>query len=232
MLEHPPEHVARQQAHVFGENAENEAVDEMRNGFRVVPAFPESLREGGEAARRLLGQPLARLARAQPFGVEEGRGEEIACRAVCQVLDVEGMHLLDGVGPVGVDPEPRHVRHGQERRVLERDGVLLQLGKGPVEVLLRTFVLPREAFAAPDVGPAFTAGRLAGTLLEGKPFAFRVGGDRIGDAEQGAEVVEVRLRGGALLELDAAPLGDEVVRLHLTRAFMNIPPRAGAERPG
>ena len=40
LFQHPREHVAGQQAHVVGEHAEDEPVDEVRDRVRVVAALP------------------------------------------------------------------------------------------------------------------------------------------------------------------------------------------------
>ena len=82
VLQHPPEHVVRQQAHVLGEHAEHQPVDEMRDGLGVVAALAEPLGQGGELRGRLLGQELAGLARAQPLRFEEGRAQQVAGRTV------------------------------------------------------------------------------------------------------------------------------------------------------
>jgi hypothetical protein len=67
-------------------------------------------------------------------------------------------------------------------------------------------VLPAEAPAHPDVGPAVAApAGLAGAALE----AVVVGVARLGDAEQFAKVVEPGLRAGALGEWVVLPEGDD-----------------------
>ena len=43
LLQHPREHVIGQQAHVVGEQAEHEPVDEVRDRVRVVTALPQPL---------------------------------------------------------------------------------------------------------------------------------------------------------------------------------------------
>ena len=71
-------------------------------------------------------------------------------------------------------------------------------------------VLPGEAVALPDVGPTLAAGVPAGAAFEAVAFAGGVGVGRRGLAEEPAEVDEVLLGGGALLELGGAPFGDEL----------------------
>ena len=68
MLQHPREHVPRQQADVVGEHAEDEPVDEMRHRLRVVAALSQRLRHRRERRRRALRE---RLPRPQPLGVRE-----------------------------------------------------------------------------------------------------------------------------------------------------------------
>ena len=57
-----------------------------------------------------------------------------------------------------------------------------------------------EATLAPEFGSAFIDGGFSRALFESEPVAFGLAGDGGVGAEQGAEVVEVRLRGGAYLE--------------------------------
>lgn len=119
------------------------------------------------------------------------------------------MDLRDGVGPVGVDEDAVHIGDDQERRVLQRYGVLLDLGQGAVDVLGLAFVFPGEAVLAADIGPTLAASGLGGAFFEGEGVAFGVFGDRVLDAEKLAEVDEMGLGGGALLQLDRPPSGDE-----------------------
>ena len=208
-LEHVQEQGVGQQAHVLGEHAEHQAVDEVGDGLGIMAAFAQALGEGDEAAGGLLGQRLAGLARPEAFGVGEGGGEQVAFGAVEQVVQREGGDLLDGVGPVGVDHDPVHVGGDQERRVLQRVLVAEELAVGGFERDAEALVLPAEAAAPPDVGPAAAAGGLARALLEGE--AVVGGGGRVVDAEKRAEVVEVAVGVAALVPGRGAPLGDEVL---------------------
>ena len=67
----------------------------------------------------------------------------------------------------------------------------------------------REAMALPHIRPAPRAGVLARPALEAVTRARRVGLGRRGFAEQAAQVDEVLLAPGALLQLRSPPLGDE-----------------------
>ena len=179
LFQHSREHVAGQQAHVVGEHAEHQPVDEVRHHVRVVAAFPERLRERRERLRRLLGERLPRLARPQPLRVRERPLEPVARRGVGQVVEAELVRLADAVGPVGADPEPLHVRDDQQRRVLQRQRVQAELAEGGVEVRPLALVLPCEVVALPDIGPAVAARVLAGAPLEAVRLAGRV---RLGPA--------------------------------------------------
>ena len=63
LLQHPREHVIGQQAHVVGEHAEHEPVDEVRDGMRIVASLPQRLRDGCERRRHTLGERLPGLPR-------------------------------------------------------------------------------------------------------------------------------------------------------------------------
>ncbi len=139
--------------------------------------------------------------------------EDAALVGVEQVVERERIGLLDGVGEVGADLDRGQVRHDQQRRVLERLAVLEELVVGLAKVRVPALVLPGEGPTLPDVGPALAALLLGGALLEGEPLArgIRVGGR--GMADEAAEIDEVLLRGGALLQVGSvAPLVDERAR--------------------
>ncbi len=78
-VDHGREIVAGQQLHIFGEHAEDQAVDEMRDGLRIVAALAQAVGDGDEARGGLFGQGSPGLVGFQAFGVGEGvRG---GCRA-------------------------------------------------------------------------------------------------------------------------------------------------------
>ena len=166
----------------------------------------------GKGSRGTLGELLAGLAGPQPLGVRERPLELVTGRRVHQVVDRELVSLADAVGPVGADAKPRHVGDDQQGRVLQRQHVLPQLSECRVQVGVLALVLPGEVVALPHVGPTAAARVLARAALEAIMLAGGVvfGWRRL--AEQPAQVDEVLLRRRALLELDGAPLGDELVR--------------------
>ena len=225
VLQHPGEHPVRQQAHVLGEHAEHEPVDEVRHRLGAVAAFAQRPGEPGEGRRRALGQRLPALARAQPLGVRHRPLELVPPRRVGEVVERELVGLAHAVRPVGADAEPHQVRDDEERRVLKGQRVLAELVEGRVEVRVPALVLPGEAVALPYVRPAVAAGVLARPALEAVALADRVGLRRGRLAEQPAQIDEMLLRGGALLEpRRRPPLGDE-------RAGGHADGRAGS-RPG
>ena len=62
----------------------------------------------------------------------------------------------------------------EERRILERVRVLLQLHVGRLKVLVRALVLPAERAVLPDVGPAAATIGLRRTFLEGECLPGRI----------------------------------------------------------
>ena len=71
LLEHPGEYVIGQQAHIVGEHAEDEPVDEVRDHGRIVATRPQRLGDGREGRRRPLGKGAPGLARPQPLGIRK-----------------------------------------------------------------------------------------------------------------------------------------------------------------
>ena len=212
-----------QQANVLGEHAENEPIDEVGNRMGFMAACAQPLGKLGEFLCRLFGQHLARLGWFQSFGIEEAIAQQVAGGTIEQIIQREFVDLLHRIGPVGVDAEPVHVADDQQRGIVQRDGILLKLREGAVEVLLLALILPGEAFLAPDIGPAFTASGLRRTLLKGKPFSLGIGADRIFNVEQAADVIEVRLGGSALFQLGSSPFLDKLSRCHEWRLLRGLP---------
>jgi hypothetical protein len=104
--------------------------------------------------------------------------------------------------------EAVEVGDDQERRVFEVFAVLEELDVGVTEVLALLLVFPGEVAAFLDVGEAIAAGGLGSAFLEGVVLAGGVGvGD--GVVEEGAEVDEVFLGGGAFGLGGGRPLGGE-----------------------
>ena len=211
LSQHAREHVIGQQPHVVGEHAEDEPVDEVRDRLRIVAALPQRLRDHGEGRRRALGKRLPGFVRPKLIGIRERPLEHVARRRVGEVVQAEFIGLADTVRPVGADAEPHHVRDDQQRWVLQRQRVLPELSERGVEVSTPALVFPGEVVAFPDVGPALAARVLARAALETIGLAGWVGFSRRRLIQQPAEVDEVLLRTGTLLQRRGAPLGNELV---------------------
>ena len=215
LLQHAGEHVGGQQAHVLREHAEHQTVDEMRHRLRLVATLAQRLRQHRERRRRALGQRLPALAGPETFGIGHRPLELVAGGGVREIVEPELVGQAHAVGPVGADAEPHHVRDDQQRRVLQRQRVLPELIEGGVEIGVLALVLPREAVPLPHVGPAVAAGVLARASLEAVVPAGGVGLGRRRLAEQPAQIDEMLLRRGALLQLRRPPLGDELTGCHV-----------------
>ena len=150
----------------------------------------------------------------QTLRVGERPLQPVAGRGIGQVVELELVRPADAVRPVGADPEPHHVGDDEQRRVLERQGVLPELVERCVKVRPLALVLPSEVVALPDVRPAVAAGVPARPALEAVRVPRRVGLGRGRLAEQAAQVDEVLLGRGALLQLGGSPLRDELVWCH------------------
>jgi hypothetical protein len=186
----------------------------MRHLVGFVPALPQPLGQSGELARSLLGQLLPCPARLKGLGIGERLLQPLAKGAINQVLRGELVHLLHRVGEVGVDADAVHVGHDQQWGVFQRDAVLQELRERGFQVFATAFVFPREMALAPDVCPAVAATRLAGALFEGEPLPRGISRNRINHAEQFAQVIEMALGGGPLLEFNVAPFRQKLVGAH------------------
>ena len=104
-----------------------------------------------------------------------------------------------------MDDDGLHVGDDQDWRVFQREGVALELGEGRGQVFILALVFPGEAFAFPDVCPAFATTCLLGALFEGVPGAVGIGFGGRWFAEEPAEVVEMGLGTLALSEIGWPP---------------------------
>ena len=109
----PREQVIRQQPHVFGEEAEDHAIEKACHLLGVDPSLTKRRRDPRDAFRRVLGDPLRRLLRLQPIRIEEHRPEHRQVAFIDEVVDRELDAPRRGVGEVRPHDEPLHVRHDQ-----------------------------------------------------------------------------------------------------------------------
>ena len=169
-LDHASDDALREQPRVLGEEAEDDAVEVVGDGLRVVAAVAHRAGDRGEARRGDLRDLVGRLLRSQRLGVERDGAEHPqrfgrALVAGGEVVEGDAVDLGAGAGEVGVDLDAVHVADDERGRVLEVLAVVEQLAVGGGEVGVRALVLPAEAAAPPDIGPALAAG--AGALRAG-----------------------------------------------------------------
>jgi hypothetical protein len=208
------EQAPRQQLGILREHAEHQPVQKMRDSPGRELAFLQPAAEFTEALGDLAGQFLRRDAGLERLGAFEHLAQEVELGGLVQVIQTELDLPRDRVRPIGVDDDPLHVGHDEVGRVLQVQGVGLELAQGGVQVLVLALVLPAEAALAPDIGPAVTAADLLGAALEAVGLAFRVGVRWGGLAKHVTQVDEVRLRRLTLAEPAVAPLLDELCWRH------------------
>ncbi len=203
-----------QQAHVVGEHAEDEPVNEVCDHGRIVATRPQRLCDRRERRRRPLGEGAPGLAGPQPLGIRKSPLQPVTDRAVGEVVEVEFIGSTDAVRPVGADAEPPQVGDDQQRRVFQRQRILPELRERSIKVGALALVLPGKAVALPDVGPAVAARVFASTTFKAIRRARRIGLSRRRFVQEPTEVEEVLLRRRPLLQRGIAPLGDKGVRRH------------------
>ncbi|MBI2929680.1 MAG: hypothetical protein HYY24_28805 [Verrucomicrobia bacterium] len=190
----------------------------MRDGLRLQAALAHGLGDFGEMAAGLLGD-----------GFTGNAGAELVRRVKYGVEDFEAARLVerrqgDFVGPggrvveVGVDADDVQVAHDQQRRVVEVGAVFEKLVISGPEVFVPAFVFPAKEVLFPNVGPTVAAAVLGRASLKGEPLSFRIGRLRLGVADEFAEVEKMRLRGGALRQVNLAPLGNKICGGHGSEA--------------
>ncbi|MBE0656239.1 MAG: hypothetical protein IH602_01035 [Bryobacteraceae bacterium] len=130
---HLSEEAFGEEIDVLGEEAEQDASDEVGDGVGVVVAYvAKGLGEFAELRGGVGGEGFAGDAGAEGFGVGESGFEEGAGLGFEQVIEADVVDLLDGVGEVGMDSEGLHVGDDEEGRVFKVVGVVEELGVGLV----------------------------------------------------------------------------------------------------
>ena len=193
MFQHAGEHGIGEQPNILRKHAEDEPVDEMRDGLGIMAACAKPLRQAGELLRGFFRQRLAGFARLQPFRVTEHPFETLPLLRFMQIIEREFMNLLDRIGPVRMNAKPLHVANDQERRIFKGNGILLQLHISGLQVLMLALILPAEIPTLPDIRPAVAPSKLGRAALEAIPFPLGVGIRRSALFQQPAQVDEMLL---------------------------------------
>ena len=203
------EQVFGEQTRVFGEQAKEQADEEVGDLRRVFPPFAEPFGEPGELAGGLFRDLGGGFGRTQPGGVVEHRVEQGELGGVEQVVERQFVHPFDRVGKVGVDADELGVGHHEQGRVLQALPVLQELVIRPVEVGVFAFIFPGEKVLFPDIGEPPAGSRFE---RETAPGFIRFRGGAVPD--QFTHVQEVLLVKRAFFELHGAPFVDEGLRGH------------------
>ena len=218
----PLEHAAGQQAHVFGKKAEQALGEKVRHGVGVGTARvglggaarAQLLGQGGKAFGGGFGDVAVGGAGAKALRRGPQAAQQLARARLVKLVEPDGVRLGRVAVELGVDADDEAVAHHQQRRVGQRQAVLLQLAQRGVEVLAGGLVLPREVVAVEHVGITTRLAQLQRAALE----QVVVGAAGLGHIEQFAQVEKVALR--ALLFVEPmgraarAPLGDEFSGRH------------------
>ncbi len=214
LLDNPAEQVFRQQADILGEEAEDHTVEKVSYGRRVELAFAHPLGNLRELAGGFRGDGCAGDAGLELVRFVKDTTEDFQVASRGQLGERNLVGLGDRGREIGMDDQPIHVTHNQQRRVLQCLAVQEKLVIGGVQVLVLAFVLPAEEVAFPDVGPAVAAAVLGRAALKREPFTRGIDIGRFGMVEHFAQVKEVLLGGTAFGEANTFPFGDEILWRH------------------
>src|SRR5690606_34300406 len=174
----------------------------------------KALGEAGEVGGGLGGDVLRRLLRLQPLRVEENGAQDVALLRLQQVVQLQRGRLLYCVREVGVNDDALHIGDDEQRRVKQRLAVLEKLLVSRVEVGVFALILPGEKALLPHVGPALIARLLRRARLEGEELPGRVHLGWRAVADQPANVDEMRLGAGTLLQLALLPEMNKMLWRH------------------
>jgi hypothetical protein len=174
MLQHAGEHGIGEQPNILGKHAEDESVDEMRDGLRVVSACAKPLRETGELLGGFFREHLAGLAGLEPLRIAEDPFEALPVTGFMQIIKRQLIGFLDRVGPVRMNTKPVHVADDEQRRIFQGHGILLQLNVGGPQVLMLALIFPAEMATFPDIRPAVATGQFGCATLKAIPFTIGI----------------------------------------------------------
>ena len=215
VVDEPLEHAPGQQGHVFGKETEQALGEKVRHLVGTVAACAQLFGQRGKAAGGGFGDGAGGLVRAKAFGVEPDAAQELLLGRVGQVWQADEVGFARVAVELGVDADDEAVAHDQQRRVAQRQAVLLQLAQRGVQVLAGSLVFPGEAVAVKHIGVAAGFTQHQGVLLE--QVIARTA--RRGHAQQRAQVHEIGLRARALAQgggrAARAPLGNEFGGSHV-----------------
>jgi len=117
IVDEAAEELVREQADVLGKHAEDEAVEEVGDSLGREGAVAQRLGDLADVARGVLGDGLAGDSRLELVGFEEDGAEDLEAARGAEVVELDGVDALRGVGEVGVDDDAVHVADDEERRV-------------------------------------------------------------------------------------------------------------------
>ena len=193
------ENLVGQQADIFGEEAENDAVEEMGDFGGVEAALAHGFGHVCEVLSGLLGDGDASFAGPQFFGVEEDGSENFEAARVAEAFERDFVRDGYGLGEIGVDDDAVQVADDEDGRTGEGVSVEEELIVGVVQILVLALVFPAEEILFPDIGKAVAAAVLFRALFKAEGFPRWIGLGGRGVAEHAAQVEEMLLRGGAFL---------------------------------
>src|SRR5262249_45111425 len=118
-FQQPGEQLAFQEADVLGEHAEHQLHEEAGGAVRVDLAVAQVVGQGGELLGDVLGDVVGRLGRLEDVGYGEDVLEQLKVGRLAEMVEVEAVDLLGGVGEVGVNLETLKVADDEQRRIFE-----------------------------------------------------------------------------------------------------------------
>ena len=175
------------------------------------------LGQGGKAFGGGFGDVAVGGAGAKALRRGPQAAQQFARARLIELVEPGGVGLRRVAVELGVDADGEAVAHHQQRRVGQRQAVLLQLAQGGVEVLAGGLVLPREVVAVEHVGITTRLAQLQRAALE-QIFIGQARAAGLGHIEQFAQVEKVALRALLFVERISrtarAPFGDEFSGRH------------------
>ncbi|MBI4028640.1 MAG: hypothetical protein HY360_26920 [Verrucomicrobia bacterium] len=116
LLHDPGENLIGQKTDVFGEQAEDHAVEEMRDAPGVQPALAHGLGNARELLGRILGDRFARLPWPQFFRVEEHCPQDFQTARLAELFKRDFVGRGNGLREVGMNDDPVKITDHEQRR--------------------------------------------------------------------------------------------------------------------
>ena len=142
LLQHPGKDHVGQECRVFGEEAKNDAVQEVGDGAGVEAAFAHGGGNLADSGGGFLGDGDAGAAGDESLGIVKDGPHDFDVAGLGEGFERDFVDVGYGAGEVGAHHDAIQIAQDEQGRILQRIAVAQELVKGGVEILVLALVFP------------------------------------------------------------------------------------------